>query len=319
MAQTIGDLLQTVQVSNVQMAAGLQVFGLRWENTAGQAYVTLDEALAKNALEIAEISAQGSVPTLKVTNKEDARVFLMAGEQLVGAKQNRVLNASIMVAGKAELPIPVSCVEAGRWRYRSPTFGSAGTMSHGLLRKLMAAHALESYRREGSPSSRQGEVWDEVSRKLGAMGTCSASHALQETYAAHQKSLQELLSQMKVPEGCSGVAFALGGKVLGADLFDRPQTLSKLWPKLAQAHAIDALEIRETEPRPLAADEVRRWLRSGAKATAESFKSPGMGCDIRLDGTDLVGASLVVEDHPVHLEVFPKGGAGKVGADAPTK
>jgi hypothetical protein len=31
-----------------------------------------------------------------------------------------------------------------------------------------------------------------------------------------------------------------------------------------------------------------------------------MGYDIRLDGPDLVGASLFVADHPVHLEVFPK-------------
>jgi hypothetical protein len=53
----------------------------------------------------------------------------MSGEQLLGAKQNRVLNISIMVASKSDLPIPVSGVEAGRWRYQSRKFASSGTAS----------------------------------------------------------------------------------------------------------------------------------------------------------------------------------------------
>ena len=42
------------------------------------------------------------------------------GEQLAGGKQNRVLNASILVPAKSELPIPVTCVERGRWALRDP-------------------------------------------------------------------------------------------------------------------------------------------------------------------------------------------------------
>jgi len=53
----------------------------------------------------------------------------MSGEQLLGAKQNRVLNISIMVASNSDLPIRVSCAEAGRWRYQSRKFASSGTAS----------------------------------------------------------------------------------------------------------------------------------------------------------------------------------------------
>jgi hypothetical protein len=52
-------------------------------------------------------------------------VFLLDGEELVGAKQNRVLNLSLMVAPQSKTEIPVSCVESGRWRMESHSFQAA--------------------------------------------------------------------------------------------------------------------------------------------------------------------------------------------------
>lgn len=51
--------------------------------------------------------------------------FLLDGEELVGAKQNRILNLSILVPGQTSLEIPVSCVEQSRWSrlYRSRLAG----------------------------------------------------------------------------------------------------------------------------------------------------------------------------------------------------
>src|SRR6516162_1720583 len=158
--------LRSVCVDEAQESHGLQAFGLRWEPGRGPDYLTLDDALASGLLEVTEVSDGGSVPTLKVTNKGEQLIFLVAGEQLAGGKQNRVLNASILVPAKADLPIPVSCVERGRWAYRSPRFGSSGSSSHSKLRKMMHLHATESYRSSGRPSSKQGEVWQEVDRKL---------------------------------------------------------------------------------------------------------------------------------------------------------
>ena len=114
--------LETVEVDEPVEAGGLQVFALRWRPGEPLNYRTLDDGLAAGLLEVTEVTGGGSVPTLKVTNKGDAPAFLMAGEQLSGGKQNRVLNASILVAPHSELPIPVSCVERGRWAYRSAEF-----------------------------------------------------------------------------------------------------------------------------------------------------------------------------------------------------
>jgi hypothetical protein len=302
MGYSIQDILQQVEVLEPQQVNGLQVFGLRHQLGNGLAYRTLDEALADQQIEVSEISEGGSVPTLKVSNRGNTMLFLMAGEQLIGAKQNRVLNASIMVAAQTELPIPVSCVEAGRWAYRSRQFGSSGTGSHSALRKIMTKQATESYASLGTPMSNQGEVWNEVSRKLQSHGSRSASSALEQVYADHGNKLSEVLKQLPAPEGCAGAVFAFGGRIAGVDLFDQPGTLAKLWAKLIRAYAIDALE--HTEHEPVRRERVEAWLRTAAAAKAEPFKSPGLGEDIRLKGKDLVGATLVVQSQPVHLEMF---------------
>ena len=315
---SLSERFESVEASGLQEALGLQVFGLRWQGDGELAYTTLDEALGAQTLEITEVSAAGSVPRLKVVNRGAERVFLMAGEQLVGAKQNRVLNCSLMVAARGEMEVPVSCVEAGRWRDQSPKFASPGTMSHGLLRKLMSQHTREGYERTGTPTSHQGAVWAEVGRKLGAMGSASPTSAVLKVYEDYQKRLADLLDRMRAPAGCHGAVFAIGGRVAGVDLFDRPATLAKLWSKLLQAYAIAALEVGAAGAPPVQAGtppvqagtppitegDAGRWVRAAARARADAFQSPGEGHDVRLRGEGLVGAALIVEDQPVHVEMF---------------
>jgi hypothetical protein len=311
MIEFLRERLGAVEVADARETSGLQVFGLRAAPNGALNYLTLDEALGAGLVEVAEISQEGSVPALQVRNHSDAMVFLMAGEHLVGAKQDRVINASLLIAGRSELTIPVSCVEAGRWHARSRRFSSPGTMSHGGLRKMMSEQTSQGYRLSGTPESHQGEVWREVSRKLGALGSSSPSQAYYQVYEDHRRRLDDLLGRLPVPEGACGAAFALAGRVAGADLFDQPATLAKLWPKLVGAYALDALELESSSQAgsttaAATAAMVNQWLAAVAGAKVEPFKSPGLGYDLRLEAATLVGAGLVVEDRPVHVELFAR-------------
>jgi ARG and Rhodanese-Phosphatase-superfamily-associated Protein domain len=306
-AHQLAERLQTLEVGEAVEAGGLQVFALRWNTGEGPNYLTLDEGLALGQLEVTEVSEGGSVPTLTVHNRADSLAFLMAGEQLVGAKQNRVLNVSILVAPRSALPIPVSCVEAGRWAYRSPSFSSGGSTSHGKLRRMMHRQVTRSYQDTGTPTSAQGEVWSEVSRKLGAMHSSSPSADLSQAYHDHAARLEEVFQTLEPPEGACGAVFAYGGQIAGLDLFDRPGTLTKLWAKLVRAYALDVLEESSAEAAKVTPAEVKDWLGTVVAAKTESFKSPGVGDDVRLEGDRLIGASLVLDEHPVHVEMFPAG------------
>jgi hypothetical protein len=303
MNQSLSEMLTTVQVLEPRQDGGLQVFGLRWQSESGLCYRTLDEAIEAGSLEVAEINESGSVPVLTVTNRSDLMAFLMAGEHLIGAKQNRILNVSLMVPPSLTMSVPVSCVEAGRWHKRSAKFASGGTMSHGMLKKMLSMQTYLGRRTTGAPSSDQGAVWSEVSRKLGAMGSVSPSQALDQVYADQGTRLDDLVGRLRPPEGCHGAIFVVAGRIAGADLFDQPTTLAKLWTKLVRAYALDALEVRETDT-SVTSEDVTRWLRAAAGAAVESYPSPGLGRDLRVKADVLFGSALVVEEQPVHLELF---------------
>lgn len=304
------EVLNGVEINSVQQSGTLQVFGLKWPCGDGLDYATLDEALLDQMLEVTEISEGGQVPTIKVDNKSGRMVFLMAGELLVGCKQDRVLNTSVMVPSKTEMPIPVACVEAGRWGYKSRKFRSGQTSSHSYLRMILSKETSARYRAKSAPGSGQGAIWGEVARKMTRMGSSSSSSALQDMFEDYNKSLNQALQDLSAPAGCHGAAFATNGKLLGLDLFDKQATFVKLWPKLVKSYAIDAVEKRSDEQKSLQPDCVLEWTKSARSAKREWFDSPGLGHDVRIEDDMLTGGALVVEQRLIHLQLFGKNEIG---------
>ena len=78
-------------------------------------YIGLDEAVA-SGLAVTEVDEAGSVSSLFVSNSLDVNVLLFEGEELVGAKQNRILDRTILVQAKSKTPClsRASSVAAGR-------------------------------------------------------------------------------------------------------------------------------------------------------------------------------------------------------------
>ena len=112
-------------------------------------YLELEEALKQNLVEITEVSEQGSVPNLQVTNKSLSDVLILDGEELIGAKQNRVVNTTIVVPAASSVTTPVSCVEQGRWRYNSKSFSTSDSFLYPSLRMQKHVDVTASLRRLG--------------------------------------------------------------------------------------------------------------------------------------------------------------------------
>lgn len=312
-AVEIGERLARIEVIPAEGPEGLQVFGLRWApqdaSPDNVAYLTLDEGLASSQLIVTEVSEGGSVPDLLVVNDSDAMVLLVAGEQLIGAKQNRVLNASLLLAPRSRTKVPVSCVEAGRWRYRSRAFFSSGTSSPGMMRSALSKGALLALKRRGEARADQAEVWRMAAEVLSETGSHSPTAALEQAYVDRKAQLDDIVRCVHVPSDCAGVVFAVAGGIAGLDLFDRPATLQKLLPKLVRSYALDSLAARRRPgppANPLDAAAVRAWLGALRQARAERFPTAGLGSDIRIESAEVVGASLTIDDHPVHTELFPE-------------
>ena len=283
---------------------GLAVFPLFGEPISGVDYTLSDEAISEGSVAVEEVSEAGSVPDLSVENKGDLRVLFLEGEELIGAKQNRILNTSVLVAAHSKTKIPVSCVEAGRWGYRSRLFGSSGSHSPSKLRHYMKASVSQSVRAKRGHRSDQGEVWEEVARQQAALCASSPTSAMSDTFEAHRKRLDEFREKLNYVEGAIGAAVAVGGKVVACDLFDKPSTCEKVWKRLLSGVVLDALEVEGGEKQAESPD-VERLLQSLDGLPWEPADPIGEGEELRASSEEGDHASaLVFDDVLVHGSVL---------------
>jgi hypothetical protein len=278
-------------------------------------YLVLDEALASGLVEITEVSEQGSVPDLKFINRGPRPVLIVDGEELLGAKQNRIVNLTILVAANSELTIPVSCVEAGRWRSRSRSFTSAPRTQFATGRAKRMASVSISMMARGDRMSDQAEVWNDIAHKSSRMNASSPTSAMESIFSTHAKSLDAFVAGCAPVEGQVGALFAIGGRVIGFDLFDRPSTLRKVLPKLVRSAAIDAIDesegaseesrgSRRKAERSALAAQTAQFLAVTAQAPQHLTPALGLGEDMRLTASYMAGAALVTGEHVVHLSAF---------------
>jgi|GEM_PF-506578 len=289
----------------IQMGSA-QIFALYWDIACAPLYITLDEAFARNTLEVTEIHDQGQVSEIKLVNKGMDRIFLMAGEELLGAKQNRVLNTSLMVEANTSIHVPVSCVEKNRWQYRKRTFTSEKSSAHSRLRAGMSRDVTSSYQKKKRPFANQGKVWHEVDRKMRKMESDSHSAALHQVYQDYQPYIEKQVRSIRLSEDCCGIAVAINGKIIGMDLFDKPETFANLRQKILNSYMIDALEGFEKSAR-VKRTAINKWLKAVSHEKFESYASPGLGRDIRVVSGSTTGAALEINNCPIHVGLFFNG------------
>ena len=308
--QKIVDALTGVRIGDPMVFGNLTVFPLFGKSAAAADYLTLDEALEKKCAEITEVSEGGIVPELKFINSGDQNVFLLDGEELIGAKQNRILNLSILVAAGKTIIIPVSCVEAGRWSRRSRGFSSSSSAHYAEGRAHKMAQVSASMLSTGKRSSNQSDVWESISVKSARLGVLSETSAMSDIFEKEAVRLEDYVKSFSPQAKQSGSLFAIGGRVMGMELFDSADTLKKLNAKLLRSYGLDALDRSISKPSekgiPCTPAEADAFLKGLSEAKGEEFPAVGEGVDIRLSGQNLTGAALAVGDRVIHLCAFLK-------------
>lgn len=260
-------------------------------------YVTLEEAIPLG-FHIGEINEGGSVPELLARNPLDVNVLLYDGEELLGAKQNRILNVTVLAAAHAETRIPVSCVEEGRWSSRSAAFAPSPSHAYPELRRVKAQRLSASPLARGAA---QGAVWDEVRGKAARLGVHSPTGAQRDIFASSEKTLTELRKAFPFVPGQAGSLLALGHR-LCLDYVSRPEAFARLYPKLLDGYLLDAVE--RLDGGPASEEQLAGFLAAAAAAPSKRQSSAGLGEDLRLAGTGLVGSGHILDEELVQLCLF---------------
>jgi ARG/rhodanese/phosphatase superfamily protein len=303
-AQTVIDAIQSVSFGAETTFQNLTVVPILRACESQSDYLTLDEALARGSIEITEVSEAGHVPELKVLVKGPVPVLLLDGEELVGAKQNRVLNLTILAPAHRATTIPVSCVESGRWRRSSRGFTAAPRAQFAEGRAAKMGQVTASLMSDGARRSDQGAVWNLIAEKSARLEARSATSAMSAVFEKLDAPIEEFVRAFDAQAGQVGAVFLVDGAPVGLELFDAPATWRKLGPKLIRSYAVDALDRARKQGAHSQTSNALAFVDAIASAPASVFPAAGEGEDIRLIGETLQGAALVARGRALHVSAF---------------
>jgi hypothetical protein len=268
-------------------------------------YQLAEDAMVQGLAQITELADGGSVPELRLENNSPNAVLLLDGEELIGAKQNRVLNLTILAPPKQVTILPVSCVEAGRWHMESPAFRPASHMMYARARAARTSQVTSSMRSTGTRRSDQAAVWSEIAGKASRMDAHSPTQAMAAVYNKHAITTEEYVRAFNCAPLQAGVVFAIDGHAVGMDLFDHPYTLQRLFPKLVRSYALDAMETATAAiPRRTGNVPIKGILEHIAGATIFTQPAVGLGQDVRISGSSMSGGALWAADRYIHICAF---------------
>jgi hypothetical protein len=322
-ADAIGTLIDSVKPIVSMERDGLVVIALgSASNETGPAYLTLHEATGASAVDVHELGS-GSVPTVEVETGTQP-VVIFGGDTIVGGKQNRIVNVTIWLTPHRATQIPVTCLEHGRWDPGAKARFTVGPKADLAMRRMLNSQVHGSARQAAMHSddvptayryaADQGRVWDEVDQRHARAASTSQTGALHDLYAREASDVEALERAFPYPDGSTGAAIGIGGRLVALEVFDRPTTARKLWSRVIEgavrAHldhrrlvaAGGAPEPRHRYPDPKA---LGRMLGRTKLAQADALDSPavGEGTDVRFETGRITGSALLREGRVVHTEV----------------
>jgi hypothetical protein len=256
-------------------------------------YLTLEQAVPLG-FHVTELDAAGSVPELLAKNPLDANVLLYDGEELLGAKQNRILNVTVLVPARSETKIPVSCVEEGRWSARSAHFEPSEHTAYPELRRRKAVQLSVAPFERGLA---QHALWEEVADKADRLGVDSPTRAQADIYRA-RPTPDDLRNAFPLVPGQSGALLALGERFC-LDYVSRPDAFARLYPKLLEGYLLDARE-HTGETR----SDLDAFVERTLEAPRSRRSSAGLGEDVRLAADNLVGSGLELDGELIQVCAF---------------
>ena len=267
----------------------------------------LHQAIAKKTIEVFE-KAKANVTEVLARNLGVAPILLVEGEILVGAKQNRVVTATVLIPAGATVPVAVGCVQQGRWHFVSPQFDIGSMPAEPQLR---ARHVYES---ASVGRHDQARLWSDVAALMRGRGVHSPSDDYVEALAAHARAVHDRGDEEARERAFDVVPGQIGVLVRGPDRRDGRTRLLGIEmlgaPGLWAAMAFRMMRSyffgvgmpaggEGAEPDP------RGWLDEIARATITAHPTAGLGSRLALRGARVAGAGLWHEGRPAQLAVFP--------------
>jgi hypothetical protein len=325
MEAKIMNFISSLRFGEIKEFKNITVIPIFKEISGGPEYIPMQEAMSRNFLKIGEIGKGGSVPELIAENIGDVSVLLLDGEELIGAKQNRVLNTTILIGASSKVTIPVSCVEAHRWSFVSEHFSNSNSMLNYNIRKEKSSDVSNSLRSSGVYRSNQGKVWNQIDEMAADLKVKSGTGAMKDVFNSVEEQLEEYIKNFNIMPEQKGLFVFIDGKIAGFDVLSLGSAYGKIHSKLIKSYSMDAIR-SESARREMASpgkngntgmdisiEQAKYFIEEIKDCNETKFKSAGLGYDYRYEGEFCVGSALLVEEYAIHMAFFKNSKTDKIG------
>lgn len=257
--------------------------------------LTLKKGLELGLVEVKECETS-TVNTLIVKNNSVTPLILIDGEEVVGGDQNRIVNATTIVAPRSQHKISVSCTERGRWGYKSEFKSSTHIANYRTRREKM--HAV----RNGAPV--QSAVWSSIDSLEERHAFSSPTSAMSESYENAKVDLEEIMEAFKIVDGQNGVLIIVNGEIKGFELFLNSEIYKAFHEKILKSYLIDS-EVENTTF-TINTDAAKLLIDSVMAGEFEEKSSSGLEKSYEFENEDGLGKAYMYDDALVHFSYFSK-------------
>ena len=273
-------------------------------------YISGPRAIKENLIEVKEVDASGSVNNLTVFNLSGKFVFFMDGDILSGAKQNRVLNTSVLLAPNTKSNIPVSCVEQGRWSKVSDKFNSSEFISPTKLRAEKSQKVSRNLNDEMGHVSDQGEVWGNVSSYSVCYQIKSPTSSLSDVYNEKKDQFEDFVTNFRIDNEANGISIFVNKTLLNLEIFNRKDIFAEYFPKLLRGTAMEAFRIKVQKEKITEAEakyKMSTFLDKIEEIPMDIHQGVGVGNEKRFETKELTGFELEYNKNLIHLTALNLG------------
>ncbi len=266
----------------------------------------LDEGLLAKRTVLREVGEQGDVNRVLISNYSSRNLLLVDGEQIVGAKQNRVFNASFLIApGAHDVEVPVSCVERGRWAYQSREFTGSDTTLTSTARSKKLSRVARSVMAGDGYDAKQRAVWDDVDDYLDRSRVISRTSAFEDAVKSRTDITLTGLERLVPTADQVGIALVRDGKLALMDVFGSAILYRRCHRKIAAGMLSDpSAGTAQTDG---ASDVVAGALRELRRMSPTRRAAPSIGethhAEIRSEDVTLSMGAIAHDGHLYHMVV----------------
>ena len=254
----------------------------------------------KTGFEMGIVEVKECVPetvnTIIVINNAVTPLIIFDGEQIEGAKQNRIINQTIIIPPKTEMKVPVSCTEQGRWSYKSE-FKHSSYFANSDTRRSKR-QALDS----GHDS--QHKVWRAISDLEKRCDVKSNTSALLDTYNATKVKKDEYLNNFNLIDNQIGAIFSINNKFKGMEILNDSDIYKRYHDMILNSYIIDAISTKDEENDN--EDNLQECLENVSNLEQEELKSIGIEKVYKESNGEIIGTVATYKDDLIHATYFRK-------------